>query len=71
MTKQDKLNKKFKVYYFDGDFFSSKGEKRRSVIVTASSEKDAEQFFKHSYSNHNFGWVEEMTHKYGKEKTHE
>lgn len=45
MTKQNGLNKKFIVYYYEGDFFSSKGEKRKSVMITAKSETEAAYFF--------------------------
>lgn len=68
MTKQNGLNKKFIVYYYEGDFFSSKGEKRKSVMIMAKSETEAAYFFKHLYSDYSFGWVEEYVPKYRKEK---
>lgn len=32
--------KKFRVYYYVGDYFSSKGEERRSKVIYADSEKE-------------------------------
>lgn len=49
----------FKVYYFTGDFWSSKGEKRRCVVIMAHSESEAEYIFKMNHPDRNFGWVEE------------
>lgn len=52
--------RKFKVFYFIGDYFSSKGEKRRYTIVLANSESEAEHIFKKQFFNCNFGWIEEV-----------
>lgn len=61
---ENAVAKKYKVYYFTGDFWSSKGEKRHCRIISAHSESEAEYIFKRNYSDRNFGWVEE----YVKEK---
>lgn len=60
MSKTKSKQKKFKVYYFVGDYFSSKGERRRYTIIVADSESDAEYIFKRSFANYNFGWIEEI-----------
>lgn len=52
--------RKFKVFYFIGDYFSSKGEKRRYTIVLADSESEAEYIFKKQFTTCNFGWIEEV-----------
>lgn len=53
--------KKYRVYYFVGDYWSSKGERRKSTIILAHSESEAEKVFKGiSPKNFNFGWVEEI-----------
>ena len=52
--------KKFKIYYFTGDFWSGKGERRKSTIILARSESEAESIFKDQYSSYIFGWIEEM-----------
>ena len=52
--------KKFRVYYFIGDYFSSKGENRRYTIVLANSESEAEYIFKKQFFDCNFGWIEEV-----------
>ena len=51
--------KKFKIYYFTGDFWSGKGEHRKSTIILARSESEAKKIFKNQYSNRSFGWTEE------------
>ena len=51
--------KKFKIYYFTGDFWSGKGERRKSTIILARSESEAESIFKDQYSSYSFGWIEE------------
>ena len=55
-----KKQKKFKVYYFTGDFYSSNGEERHVVTVEARDEAEAEFIFKNfvSQPNDSFGWVE-------------
>ena len=60
MTKGRQKRKSFKVYYFTGDYFSSKGEKRHSTIIEADNEHDAEVTFKQLYPNYSFGWVDEI-----------
>ena len=58
--KRDKL-KKFRVYYFIGDYFSSRGEEERSTIILARSESEAEQIFKRNPPKYDsFGWIEEV-----------
>lgn len=53
--------KKYRVYYFVGDYWSSKGELRKSTIILAHSESEAEKVFKGiSPKNYHFGWVEEI-----------
>lgn len=60
----DKL-RKYRVIYFIGDYWSSKGEKQMSMILMARSESEAEWLFKRYYStrygqtNH-FGWIEKV-----------
>ena len=50
--------KKFKVYYFTGDYWSGKGEIRKQVTIMARSESEAEQIFKDQYPDKNFGWID-------------
>lgn len=53
--------KKFRVYYFVGEHWSAKGETRKSTIILAKTEYEAEWIFKNQYPrNFNFGWVEEL-----------
>lgn len=54
------IRKRFKVFYFTGDYWSAKGEKRHSVIIRTRSESEAEYIFKRDYPNRMFGWVEEF-----------
>lgn len=58
-NKQEKL-KSFKVYYFTGDYWSTKGETRRCQVIMTHSESEAEYIFKQSHPDRNFGWVEEV-----------
>lgn len=53
-----KKQKKFKVYYFTGDYFSSHGETRGCEIIKADNEQDAERWFKSCFPERSFGWVE-------------
>lgn len=46
----DKL-RKYRIIYFIGDYWSSKGEKQMSMIIMARSESEAEWMFRHYYSN--------------------
>ena len=55
------MSRKFKVYYFTGDYFSFKGETRHSCIIEADSEVEAECIFKNLYPNRNFGWIDEYS----------
>lgn len=57
--KHDKL-KKFKITYFVGDYFSSKGEEEKTCTILARSETDAERDFYSIYRNCSLGWIEEM-----------
>ena len=59
--RREKL-KKFRVYYFVGDYFSSRGEEEKSTIILARSESEAEQIFKSNPPRKydSFGWVEEL-----------
>lgn len=52
-------SKRYRVYYFIGDFWSSQGETRKSMFIEADSEEDAERFFKQICPDYSFGWVEE------------
>lgn len=54
--------KKFRIYYFIGDYWSSKGEQRKSTIVLARTESEAEKIFKKEITprNANFGWIQEL-----------
>lgn len=49
---------KYKVYYFVGDFYSSKGETRKSTIICAIDENEAEHIAKALFPGTEFGWVE-------------
>lgn len=61
MSKKREKMKRFRVYYFVGDYWSSKGEQRKSTIILARSESEAEQIFKsHPSKDISFGWVEEI-----------
>lgn len=54
--------KKFRVYYFVGDYWSSGGEQRKSIIVLAYSESEAEKIFKTQIApkDASFGWIQEI-----------
>lgn len=60
MLKIHRKTKKFKVYYFTGDYFSAKGERRHYCIIEAEIEYDAEIIFKNLYPDRNFGWIDEI-----------
>ena len=60
MAKKKEKEKQFKVYYFKGDYFSSKGEERHHVVIPAENEQEAEYIFKKSYPNCSFGWIDEI-----------
>ena len=59
MVKQQKL-KKFKVFYFIEPEHAWEDEKRKSIIIYARSESEAEEIFKHEFLDCNFGWIEEL-----------
>ena len=48
----------YRVYYFTGDFYSSKGEIRKSTIIWAKDENEAEYIAKTMFLDSQFGWVE-------------
>ena len=52
--------KKFRVYYYIGDYFSSKGEERRSTVIYTDSEVEAELIFRSNHPEYSFGWAEEV-----------
>lgn len=52
--------KRFKVYWFTGDYWSTEGEKRHCCVISAHSESEAEHNFKRDHPDRNFGWVEEI-----------
>lgn len=59
MSQERKKLKSFKVYYFTGDYWSTKGERRRCQVMMAHSEQEAEYIFKRNNPDLSFGWVEE------------
>ena len=59
MVKKQKL-KTFKVFYFIEGKHAWDDEKRKSIIIHARSESEAEYFFEYDFPNYNFGWVEEI-----------
>lgn len=58
MASKKNKYRKFKVYSFTGDYFSSHGEIQHTTIISALNEDDAERIFKGLHPTHNFGWVE-------------
>lgn len=63
MSKKREKLKSFKVYYFTGDYWSTKGETRRCEVIMAHSEAEAEYIFKRNHPDRSFGWVEENERK--------
>lgn len=59
MNRKDPL-KRFRIYWFTGDYWSGKDEKRHYCIIPALSESEAEYIFKRDYPDCKFGWVEEV-----------
>lgn len=57
--KRDKL-KKFKITYFVGDYFSSKGEIEKTATIIARSEAEAERDFYSMFRGCHLGWIEEI-----------
>lgn len=60
MSKKKTKQRKFRVYYFKGDYFSSEGEERYSTVISAPNEQEAERIFKKMNPHYNFGWVDEI-----------
>ena len=60
MSSDKDKTKKFKVFYFVGDYFSSKGERRKWTVIVADSESEAERIFKKQFADCSFGWIEEF-----------
>lgn len=60
MNKHNDTLKRYRIYWFTGDYWSSKGEKRHYQIVSAHSDLEAERMFKLAHPDCNFGWVEEI-----------
>ena len=60
MSSDKDKSKKFKVLQFVGDYFSSKGERRKWTVIVADSEEEAEYIFKKQFANCSFGWIEEF-----------
>ena len=58
MVEKQKI-KKFKVFYFTEGEHAWDDEKRKSTIIFARSEVEAEEIFKHEFINYSFGWIEE------------
>ena len=50
MTNKKQKMKRYKVYYFTGDYFSSVGEVRHYTLIEADNEHDAEYIFKKNLS---------------------
>ena len=48
----------YRVYYFTGNFYSFKGETRKSTIIWAKDENEAEYIAKITFPDAQFGWVE-------------
>lgn len=63
--KHDKL-KKFKITYFVGNYFSSKGaasiidEEEKTATIIARSEAEAERDFYSMFRGCHLGWIEEI-----------
>lgn len=60
MANKKQKMKRYKVYYFTGDYFSSVGEVRHYTLIEANNEHDAEYIFKKIYPNYSFGWIEKL-----------
>ncbi len=59
MNRREPL-KRFKVYWFTGDYWSADGEKQHCYVVLATSELEAEYNFRRYYPDCSLGWVEEI-----------
>lgn len=62
MSRKEPL-KRFKVYWFTGDYWSTEGEEQHCCVISAHSELEAEYIFKRSHSERSFGWAEEIKKK--------
>lgn len=60
MSKNNDALKRYKIYWFTGDYWSGKDEKRHYQVVSAHSDSEAERMFRMSHPDCNFGWVEEI-----------
>lgn len=62
MSKRRERFRKFKVYYFRGDYWSSEGEELDFVVIAAESEDDAERIFMRDYKRRglSLGWIDEL-----------
>ena len=59
MVKEQKL-KKFKIFYFIEPKHAWEDERRKSIILRAQTESEAEEIFKYEFLDCNFGWIEEL-----------
>lgn len=57
--KSEKL-KSYKIIYFEGDYFSSKGEEMKTAVILARSEAEAEESFKSIFRGCHVGLIEEV-----------
>lgn len=57
--KSDKL-KSYKITYFEGDYFSSKGEEMKTTVILGRSEADAEETFKSIFRGGHLAVIEEV-----------
>lgn len=55
--------KVFKIHYFVGDYFSSKGEREKIATIAAHSEDEAERQFYSIFRGCSLGWIEEVVKK--------
>lgn len=57
--KSDKL-RTYKITYFEGDYFSSKGEEMKTAVILARSEAEVEEVFKSIHRGCHIGVIEEV-----------
>lgn len=57
--KADKL-KSYKITYFEGDYFSSKGEEMKTTVILGRSEADVEETFKSIFRGGHLAVIEEV-----------
>lgn len=60
MSKNRDNVKKFRIFYFTGDYFSYEGEKQHSTVIRAETESEAIRTFKKMYPSYSFGWAEQI-----------